>query len=57
MEALRKQNEDINTRLVAAEGRNGWMDREREERRHERIHKGKQTVNHDQDDESLVKGD
>jgi hypothetical protein len=56
MEVLRKENEDLNMRLMAIEGRNGRKDRECEERQRERIRKGKQTINHDQDGESLVQG-
>jgi hypothetical protein len=54
IELLRKQNEDLNTRLIAAEGRNGRRDCEHEERQCEQIRKGRQTVNHDHDGESLV---
>ena len=48
MEALKKQNEDLNTRLTIAEGRNNRRDREREERcerdKHAQIRKGKRHV-------------
>lgn len=45
MEALKRQNEDLNTRLLVAEGQTSRRDHEREERcemkRHERIRRGK----------------
>jgi septal ring factor EnvC (AmiA/AmiB activator) len=52
IEVLRKQNEDLNTQLTAAEARSSWKEREREERREnerrDRVCRGKQPVNPDQ---------
>lgn len=49
MEVLKKQSEDLNTRLTAIEGRNSQRDQELEERRErerrERIRRGKQPLN------------
>jgi hypothetical protein len=61
MEVLRKQNEDLNTRLTMAEAWSSWKERECEERlkkeRRDRIHRGKRTVDSDQqDNESIVQG-
>ena len=53
MEALKKQNEDLATRLTLVEGRNSRRDQEREKRcareqerveRRKQIHRGKRTV-------------
>ena len=46
MEALKKQNKDIASRLSAKEGRDGRRDREHEERREERC-KEKRAANHE----------
>jgi hypothetical protein len=49
MEVLRKQNEELNTRLIVAEARSGQKEREcaerREKERRDRIHLGKWPVN------------
>jgi hypothetical protein len=48
LEVLKKQNEDLNTRLTVAEARNSRRDREREEwferERQSHIRKGKRVV-------------
>jgi hypothetical protein len=59
MEVLRKQNEELNTRLTVAEARSSQKERERVERhekeRQDRIHRGKRPVNpHEEDNESTV---
>ena len=62
MEFLRKQNEDLNTRLTAVEARSSQKEREHEERcetkRRDRVFQGKRLVNLEQpDNESIVQGD
>jgi hypothetical protein len=62
MEVLRKQNEELNTRLTAAEAWSSQKERERAERREkerqDRIHRGKRPVNpHQEDNESTVQGE
>jgi hypothetical protein len=61
IEALKKQNEDLNTCLMVAEGRSSRRDREREERherdRRARIRRVKRPVDPNQQvDESSVQG-
>jgi hypothetical protein len=61
MEVLRKQNEELNARITAAEARSSEKERERAERREkerrDRIHRGKRPVNPRQEDnESTVQG-
>jgi hypothetical protein len=62
MEVLRKQNEELNARITAAEARSSEKERERAERREkerrDRIHRGKRPVNPRQEDnESTVQGE
>jgi hypothetical protein len=62
MEVLRKQNEELNARLTAAEARSSEKERERAERREkerrDRAHRGKRPVNPRQEDnESTVQGE
>jgi hypothetical protein len=61
MEFLRKQNEELNARLMAAEARSSEKERERTERREkdkrDRIHRGKRHVNPQEDNESTVQGE
>jgi hypothetical protein len=62
MEALEKQNEELNTRLTAAEARSSQKERECEERHEkemrDRVHQGKWPVDPEQqDNESTVQGD
>jgi hypothetical protein len=59
MEVLRKQNEELNARLTAAEARSSEKERERAERREkerrDRVHRGNRPVNpHQEDNESTV---
>jgi hypothetical protein len=61
MEVLRKKNEDLNTRLTAAEAWSSQKEKECVERhkkeRRDRIHQGKRVVNpRQQDNESTVQG-
>jgi hypothetical protein len=61
MEVLRKQNEELNARLTAAEARSSEKERERVERREkerrDRVHREKRLVNpNQQDHESTVQG-
>jgi hypothetical protein len=61
MEVLRKQNEELNARITAAEARSSEKERERAERREkerrDRIHREKRPVNPRQEDnESTVQG-
>ena len=52
IEVLRKQNEDLNTRLIAAEARSSQKEREynerREKERQDRVRQKKRPVNLDQ---------
>jgi hypothetical protein len=62
MEVLRKQNEDLNTRLTAVEAHSSQKERERtkrrEKERQDRFHREKRPVNPDREDnESMVQGD
>jgi hypothetical protein len=61
MEVLRKQNEELNTRLTAAEARSSQKERERAERcekeRRDRVHRGKRPANPQEDNESTVQGE
>jgi hypothetical protein len=61
MEVLRKQNEELNTRLTAAEARSSQKERERAERcekeRRDRVHRGKRPTNPQEDNESTVQGE
>jgi hypothetical protein len=62
MEILRKQNEELNTRLTAAEARSSQKEREcvekREKERRDRVHRGKRPVNPCQEDnESTIQGE
>jgi hypothetical protein len=62
MEVLRKQNEELNARITAAEARSSEKERERAERREkerrDRIHREKRPVNPRQEDnESTVQGE
>jgi hypothetical protein len=62
MEVLRKQNEELNARLTAAEARSSEKERERVERREkerrDRVHRGKRPINpHQEDNESTVQGE
>jgi hypothetical protein len=62
MEVLRKQNEELNARLTAAEARSSEKERERAERREkerqDRVRRGKRPVNpHQEDNESTVQGE
>jgi ribonuclease HI len=62
MEVPRKQNEELNARITAAEARSSEKERERAERREkerrDRIHRGKRPVNPRQEDnESTVQGE
>jgi hypothetical protein len=61
MEIMRKQNEDLNTRLTVAEVRSSRRERERKERcekeRRDRVRRGKRAANPDQwDNESKAQG-
>jgi hypothetical protein len=60
LEALKKQNEDLNTWLAVAEAHNSRRDREHEEprerERQSQIHRGKRVVDpNQQDDESAIR--
>jgi transcription termination factor Rho len=62
MEVLKKQNEELNVRLTAAEAQSSEKERERAERREkdrrDRLHCGKRHVNpHQEDNESTVQGE
>jgi hypothetical protein len=61
MEVLRKQNEELNARLTAAEARSSEKERERAERREkdkrDRIRRGKRPLNPQGDNESTVQGE
>jgi hypothetical protein len=61
MEVLRKQNEELNTRLTATEARSSQKERERAERceneRRDRVHRGKRPANPQEDNESTVQGE
>jgi hypothetical protein len=61
MEFLRKQNEELNARLTAAEARSSEKERERVERREkdkrDRVHRGKRHANPQEDNESTVQGE
>jgi hypothetical protein len=62
MEVLKKQNEELNVRLTAAEARSSEKERERVERREkekrDKAHRGKRPVNPRQEDnESTVQGE
>jgi hypothetical protein len=61
MEFLRKQNEELNARLTAAEARSSEKERERAERREkdkqDRIRRGKRHANPQEDNESTVQGE
>jgi hypothetical protein len=62
MEVLRKKNEDLNTRLMAAEAQSSQKEREHEERcekeRRDRVCQGKRPINPNQlDNESTVQRD
>jgi wyosine [tRNA(Phe)-imidazoG37] synthetase (radical SAM superfamily) len=62
MEVLRKQNEELNTRLTIAEAWSRQKEREHAERREkerlDRIHRRKRPINpHEEDNESMVQGD
>jgi hypothetical protein len=60
MEVLRKQNEELNARITAAEARSSEKERERAERREkdkrDRTHRGKRAVNPQGDNKSTVQG-
>jgi hypothetical protein len=62
MEVLRKQNEELNTRLTTIEARSSEKEREcaerREKERRDRVHRGKRPVNpHQEDNEITVQGE
>jgi hypothetical protein len=61
MEFLKKQNEELNARLTAAEARSSEKQRERAECREkdkrDRVHHGKRHANPQEDNESTVQGE
>jgi hypothetical protein len=62
MEVLRKQNDDLNTRLTVAEARSSQKEKEckerREKERRDRVRRGKWPVNPEQqDNESMMQGE